>query len=239
MAKAKPVKHCDPMRGKTLTESFLSASHCGHINRMKSYLEQGADINARDMEEHTNVGVTGNTALLWSLFQGRRKNAEFLIKAGADVTLANFRDQDALHMADTKILPKIVAAGADVNKKDKQGNTVLMLAARSESQLFHKGPDHIAVLLDLGADPSIPAPDGKTVSEILAARARAYRKAGASPGAPRYETMEAEAYEALVQRVDKIVREKKAAELSAAVKGATRLGNDVAPAPRVKFKPKP
>ena len=63
----------------------------GDLQKLKSMLDNGANINAAD--------TTGSTALMIAAFRKDAKTVEFLLKNGADRTLKNRVQQTAADMA--------------------------------------------------------------------------------------------------------------------------------------------
>ncbi len=88
------------------------AAERGDVNRVRHYLEQGIDINARD--------GGGKTQLHWARSP---QMAELLIAKGADVNAKDNYGWTPLHMAVGKnnkdLVETLVAKGADVNAKSK------------------------------------------------------------------------------------------------------------------------
>lgn len=88
------------------------AAETGDVNRVRHYLEQGIDINARD--------GGGKTQLHWARSP---QMAELLIAKGADVNAKDNYGWTPLHMAVGKnnkdLVETLIAKGADVNAKSK------------------------------------------------------------------------------------------------------------------------
>lgn len=154
-------KHFEPAKGKTLTESFLAACRAGQINRVKSYVAQGANIDAQDYGDYPNVRVTGNTGLMWAFNGGRDKLAKYLLEAGADPTIANFRGETPLHKCGAEFVRPLVAKGVDVNAQDADGKTPL-----NTVRYVWQEADRILRLIGQGADPKIPDNNGKTAIDL-------------------------------------------------------------------------
>lgn len=190
---AKSKKTYPVSKGKTLTQSFLAASRAGQINRMRSYLNQGADINAQDEESLRNLGTTRNTALMWNCKSARHKVVDFLLAAGANPVIKNAAGETLLHHCDERFIGKLVAAGVDINARDHKGHTPFTVALEGR-----KGVGHLEKLLDAGADPNL---DNALEKVALLARP-AYAALTVS------EQRDRESYQALYQRMEGILAEK-------------------------------
>jgi ankyrin repeat protein len=100
------------------------------------------DVNAADSE--------GMTALLWATHWDDLQTVKSLLAAGANVKVANnFDGSTPLHEAstfgDTEMMGLLLKAGADANAVRGEGDTPLMVAARTGL------PDAVKLLLDHGA----------------------------------------------------------------------------------------
>ena len=89
-----------------------------------------------------------STALMWAAGGGHTEVAQELVRAGAELDLADRYFQRtalmaAAHKGHTEIVQELVRAGANVNLQDKQGQTALNLAW---------GGGEINILLDAGAE---------------------------------------------------------------------------------------
>ena len=128
-------------------------------------LDAGADPNSRQGAVR-NRGITypgdATTALMTASRRGHSENVRLLIAAGADVNAQGRWRSTALHSATDaasqplfnggrplEVIQILVAAGANVNARDSNGQTALMIAARSRST------EVIKALLAAGADTSI------------------------------------------------------------------------------------
>jgi ankyrin repeat protein len=80
-------------------------------------------------------GPDGSTALQWAVYEGDAERARALIRAGADVSVANNYGATAMQlaaeMADLDMLKLLLDAGADADSPNPEGQTALMLVART------------------------------------------------------------------------------------------------------------
>ncbi|PVD35618.1 hypothetical protein C0Q70_02581 [Pomacea canaliculata] len=95
------------------------AASCGLLSIAQALVAAGANINEQNSD--------GNIPLYLSM--SNAEVAEFLIKQGCDVTIANKTGQTASHLAATKgcvpILNLLLSKGADFNSQDSNGDTPL------------------------------------------------------------------------------------------------------------------
>ncbi len=111
------------------------------IAAVRTLLSQKVDPNA--------PGRDGTPALLWLVRVDDVETAQLLVKAGADVKLANRQGLTPLALAASNgsaaMLKVLIDAGAPVNTPDPAGETPLMLAARVGKL------DAVRVLMERGA----------------------------------------------------------------------------------------
>jgi ankyrin repeat protein len=105
--------------------SFHGAACLGDLDRVKSFVQRGTDIDTKDEMDWT--------ALYWAASMGQEDVAEFLIARGADVDARAEDSSTALHQASragsVKLVKLLIAKGADVNAKAKNGNAPLHISA--------------------------------------------------------------------------------------------------------------
>ncbi|XVV16540.1 ankyrin repeat domain-containing protein [Actinoplanes sp. CA-131856] len=104
---------------------------------------------------------------LWQrIIHGGTRAVLDMLDSGLDPHLRNSRGQTLMHVVrsfdHTRLLPRLLAAGVDVNGRDRQGNTPLYLAVNQDWPV-----DLIRALADAGADPRIANQDDMTVIEYL------------------------------------------------------------------------
>ena len=122
-------------------------------------IEKSEDINVRDK--------SGKTALFYAARNTQDPQVvRDLLEAGANLHIADENGQTALMVAaqynpSVGVLEEFTRNGAHVNAADNAGNTALFLAAQANSASV------IKALLRAKADPDIPGPEGKTVSQVL------------------------------------------------------------------------
>ncbi|HKE87185.1 MAG TPA: ankyrin repeat domain-containing protein [Vicinamibacterales bacterium] len=102
---------------------------------------RGADVNRR--------GVDGSTPLQWAVYNGDVAETRRLLRAGANVALANSYGATpmtlAAEVANTDILKVLLEAGANADSPNPEGQTALMTVARTGNVEAAK------LLLDHGA----------------------------------------------------------------------------------------
>jgi ankyrin repeat protein len=103
-----------------------AAVFIGDLAKVKSLIEEGADIDTKD--------AAGNTPLCYAVREGNKELAEFLIANSADVNAESTAGETPLRLAigagHKDIIDLLLASGADINVKNSDGETPLNLAVR-------------------------------------------------------------------------------------------------------------
>ncbi len=155
---------------RSFTEGFSplhAAVAGGHQAAAEKLLDMGAHINALDHQNRHSLFI--------AVESGTPAMVDMLIRRGADVEkgpLLTDRAQPMLHKINLshykETLLLLVAAGADVNGADSQGQTALYKVAAAHD------PDKVKNLLDLGADPDIASSYGRRPLDAVVADASYY-----------------------------------------------------------------
>ncbi len=110
-----------------LDQDLIEAARAGNAEAVRSLLEDGASVEARD--------PSGATALVAAAYGNHVEAARLLLDAGADVNAKDSTEQSAYLIAtsevgdDVTLLDVTLGAGADVNAKDSFNGTGLIRAA--------------------------------------------------------------------------------------------------------------
>ena len=110
-----------------LGPQLVEAARAGNAEQVRSLLERGADVEARD--------PTGATALVAAAYGNHLDVARLLVEAGADVNAKDDTQQSAYLIAtsevgdDPRLLELTLRNGADVKAKDSYNGTGLIRAA--------------------------------------------------------------------------------------------------------------
>lgn len=127
-----------------------NAAHFGHGEVTKVLLENGANVDAKNVE--------GNTPLFAAVHQQNAEVTVILIRKGADVNAKNEYGYAPIRAAsrngNAEILKILIEGGADVNVKDNQGSTPLHVAVDEGDA------ETIKILIDNGADIDAIGPFG-------------------------------------------------------------------------------
>lgn len=107
------------------------------------------------------AGPLGRRALMVACLHGHRSIAKALLDAGADANLADAHGTTALMEAAragaTELVQLFSGRKSDVDLRDGAGRSALVIACQSRQAR----PDTVKALLLLGADPALPARDGR------------------------------------------------------------------------------
>ena len=118
----------------TIVQDLLSlAAFLSDVQGCSNALAAGADINIADHNGRTPLARA-------CMNQPTVETVQLLLDAGANVTSVDRQDgQTALHSAcrygHTHVVPMLIARGSDPTKKDANGRTPEMLAARFARKL--------------------------------------------------------------------------------------------------------
>jgi ankyrin repeat protein len=108
-----------------LNNELIAAAVEGNIARVKTLLDEGADINAQNSKGMTplHIAVESDSPL----------NVERIVNLGADVNARDNRGWTPLHLAaflnSTKAISILLDGGANVNARDNESKTPLDVAA--------------------------------------------------------------------------------------------------------------
>uniref|UniRef100_A0A5F9C2K0 Fibronectin type III and ankyrin repeat domains 1 n=1 Tax=Oryctolagus cuniculus TaxID=9986 RepID=A0A5F9C2K0_RABIT len=138
-------------------DSLMLACYAGHLDVVKYLRRHGASWEARDLG--------GCTALHWAADGGHCNVVEWMIKDGCEVDAMDTGlgwtplMRVSAVSGNQRVASLLIEAGADVNVKDRDGKTPLMVAVLNNHE------ELVQLLLDQGADASIKNEvSGPTVS---------------------------------------------------------------------------
>ncbi|KAL8648633.1 MAG: hypothetical protein Q9210_004877 [Variospora velana] len=127
--------------GSTVITGLRVAVQERHMARLQMLLEEGADVNAKD--------VGGWTALILAAENGYVEAVETLLRNGADIGIRGRREWPALHWAanhgELTVVQLLVKHGADINA-NQNGWAPILLAAKKGYMAV------VEFLLENGAD---------------------------------------------------------------------------------------
>ncbi|XP_051838651.1 fibronectin type 3 and ankyrin repeat domains protein 1 isoform X2 [Antechinus flavipes] len=139
-------------------DSLMLACYAGHLDVVKYLREHGASWEARDLG--------GCTALHWAADGGHADIIEWMIKDGCKIDVLDTGSgwtplmRVSAVSGNKEVASLLIDAGADVNVKDKDGKTPLMVAVLNNHE------ELVQLLLEKGADPSVTNEFGKGVLEM-------------------------------------------------------------------------
>ena len=133
LAATKPfgVKGINPDGSMTWEAALHWATWAGHVEVVWILVMEGrADVNAKNRSDETALHLAAE--------KGHIEIVRFLVMEGADVNTKNKNDVTVLHLAarggHTEVVRFLVGEGrADVNAKDSDRNTALILASKKRA----------------------------------------------------------------------------------------------------------
>lgn len=128
----------------TVTESMFVAAKSGNITRLENLLSRGYDVNSKDDNCVTPLRI----AVLYR----QSETVRYLLEKGADPFVKGSYKRNLLHVASyggkVAIIDEMIKKGLDINSKDGNGDTPLILAAA------YGRKKAVKYLLQRGADPT-------------------------------------------------------------------------------------
>ena len=150
------VRIPDVPTGRSLLRTALMGRYAR--DAVDALLEAGAD--PRDPELLALAMVSQHTSVLPFVEHGADPNTIF----PSGHSLAFF----ALDLGQMHVVEQLVKAGADPNQKDRGGWPLLLAHAAGRRGFAPGNWIYVRKLIDLGADPDVPGPDGSTVRDHFA-----------------------------------------------------------------------
>jgi len=136
--------------------SLIAAATLGHLDCIKTLVDAGGNINAKD--------ASGKTPLHWVVRYGNDACVRVLVDAGAHINTTDNNGETPLHWAawcgKDVCVRILVDAGADINTADNNGETPLHTA------LWYGNDACVRVLVDAGADINAKDVSGMTPLQL-------------------------------------------------------------------------
>ena len=138
------------------TSAINAAAFFGELDKLKTLVTEGADINSKDAH--------GHYPLHCAMRGSQRKIVEFLVAEGANVNAKDLRNITALHdasaMGQKDIAEMLIGKGADVNARSRGDGTALYRAA------YQGHKEIVELLIARGAEVDSRQYDGHTPLQI-------------------------------------------------------------------------
>ena len=160
LIKTKTKQNLSPEERTKLNSKLVKAVELGKIGKIKVLLEEGADVNVRDVTSWTPLHIAINQSGIAVNYIRNLELIKLLIAKGANINVTDYEGMTPLHFTayagDIKIAKLLIKEGADVNATGHHRWTPLHLAA------IHDCPKYISFLLGKGARMDVRDSDGKT-----------------------------------------------------------------------------
>ncbi len=152
-----PEEEEEEVKKEDITEveekGLLGAAEIGDENKVRAFLDKGADIEAKNKY--------GNTALMKAALNGHTETVKALLDKDADPNIQNNVGDTALMGAvwrggRTEIVKALLDKDADPNIQNEHGNTALVIA------VLNGRTEIVEALLDKGADIEAKNDEGQT-----------------------------------------------------------------------------
>ncbi|XP_058527317.1 fibronectin type 3 and ankyrin repeat domains protein 1 isoform X1 [Ochotona princeps] len=146
------------LRNGSGKDSLMLACYAGHLDVVQYLRRHGASWEATDLG--------GCTALHWAADGGHCHVIEWMIKDGCEVDAVDSGSgwtplmRVSAMSGNQRVASLLIEAGADVNVKDRDGKTPLMVAVLNNHE------ELVQLLLERGADATIKNEFGKGVLEM-------------------------------------------------------------------------
>jgi ankyrin repeat protein len=138
-------------------ELLFDAASSGRTDMIDTMVRAGADVNAYDPR--------GFTPLILAAYNGHLDTVEALIAAKGDAckpdaTQGNTAQMGVAFKGYDDVAKRLIAAGCDVNARNRQGQTALMMAAMFDRKA------QVAMLQSAGAKAAIADDKGRTAASV-------------------------------------------------------------------------
>jgi ankyrin repeat protein len=123
-----------------LNNSLLEAADAGNLEKVKLLVEEGADVNYKNIIKDEEGDVDGETALINACLEDNLEMAKLLVSLGADVNIPdNFKQTPLMYLCEMNLsyddgyydfvefVKFLLYSGADINIRDSDGHTVLYI----------------------------------------------------------------------------------------------------------------
>jgi ankyrin repeat protein len=147
----------DPAESSRETNPLFASARIGDADLIQLLIDRGVDVNK-----------SGFGAIMWALKTGCSRCADLLAARMSRENLTNALLLAAPPSGDARDLAFLIDHGADVNGKDPEGRTPLLLAAASDVV----PPSVITALIDRGADVNVSTASGQTPLDLARQRGK-------------------------------------------------------------------